>query len=148
MIKNKNEFIRFFIDLIINKINSKILAFLSNPKYKKFFQTTEIVNKPWGSARAWTNLSAIFNPIEQYSPQTLNTLGVNYIASSFVDQEAALNFAKYYILFGEINTKDLPTEFILAYLLIHLFPYQSNFNDFFDMCFFSDALKNTLNKYY
>lgn len=92
---------------IPNKINSKILAFLSNPKYKKFFQTTEIVNKPWGSARAWTNLSAIFNPIEQYSPQTLNTLGVNYIASSFVDQEAALNFAKYYILFGEINTKDL-----------------------------------------
>ena len=89
---------------IANGINSKILAFLSNPKYTKYFQTTEVVNKPWSSARAWTNFSTILNCIEKYQPNLLDTVDPYYLASAYIDTEAALNFSKYYILFGDINT--------------------------------------------
>lgn len=92
---------------IPNKINNKILAFLSNPKYQKYFQTEEIVNQPWSSARAWTNFSSLLNPMEQYNADYLKVIDPYYLAKSFIDDESALNFSKYYVLFGEINTKEI-----------------------------------------
>lgn len=92
---------------IPNKVNSKILAFLSNPKYTGYFQTEEIVNKPWASARSWTNFSILLNAIEQYNPTLLDSVEVYYLANAFVDDESALEFSKYYALFGDINVKDI-----------------------------------------
>lgn len=92
---------------IPNNINRKILAFLSNPKYKNYFQTEEIVNKPWCSARSWTNFSTLLNAIEVYQKNILNNIDLFYIASSFIDEQAALNFSKYYIFFSEINTIEI-----------------------------------------
>ena len=101
---------------IQNKINKKILAFLSNPKYQQYFQSEEIVNKPWSSARSWTNFSTLLNATEQYAPQLLETLDIYYLASSFIDNEAALNFSKFYALFKEIDTVAIfnkESEFVL-----------------------------------
>ena len=75
---------------------------------------------------------------------------VNYYKDNYGINDAGFSskLIKPVFTVTEINTKDLPTEFILAYLSIHLFSYESNFNDFLDMCFFSYALTNTMNQYY
>lgn len=90
---------------IPNKINSKILAFLTNEKYNRYFQTEEIVNEPWCSARSWTNFSILFSALETYNKEYLNSIDPYYIAKAFLDEEVALVFARYYYLFNEIDFK-------------------------------------------
>lgn len=92
---------------IPNNVNKKIIHFLSNPKYSNYFQTEEIVNNPWCSARSWTNFSTLLNAIEQYMPNYIDTIDPYYLAKSFLDDEAALVFSKYYVLYDQINVIDI-----------------------------------------
>ena len=74
---------------------------------------------------------------------------VNYYMDNYGinDVDFSLKLIKPVFILTDLNIKGLPIEFILAYLSIHLFSNQSNFNDFFDMCFFSGTLQNTANQY-
>lgn len=92
---------------IPNNVNKKIIHFLSNPKYAIYFQTEEIVNAPWCSARSWTNFSTLLNVMEQFMSNYIDTIDPYYLAKSFIDEEAALVFAKYYVLYNQINVIDI-----------------------------------------
>lgn len=88
---------------IPNNVNSKIISFLSNSKYSKYFQQTEQVNKPWASARSWTKLSGLLNPLEEAEGGTLPMSDILYYSAAHVGDEAASEFSTYYKLFGEVN---------------------------------------------
>lgn len=86
---------------IANGVNNKIINFLSNPKYKKFFQMEEQIDKPWASARSWTRWSTLLNSMEKYTKVTHND--VLYYGSAHVGADAGGEFAAYYKLYGEID---------------------------------------------
>lgn len=107
MFKVKVEFDNWKRDFAIpNKVNSKILGFLSNTKNQKFFQEEEVVNSPWASARAWTKFSTLLTSMEQ-NLKTVNFNDVLYYASSHVGDNAASEFATYYKIFSEIPVEQI-----------------------------------------
>lgn len=84
-------------------VNSKVLSFLSNTKNRKYFQQEEQVNKPWASARAWTKLSGLINPLED-AMKTIKHQDILYFAEAHVGEEAAAEFTTYYKIFSEVET--------------------------------------------
>ena len=93
---------------IPNNINSKVVSFLSNSKYTKYFQQAEQVNKPWASARSWTKLSGLLNPLEELeSNGALSHSDILYYSEAHIGDAAASEFAAYYKLFGEVNAVDI-----------------------------------------
>ncbi len=90
---------------IPNRINSKIVSFLSNSKNLKHFQQEEQVNKPWASARAWTKLSGLLNPLETH--KMVDYSDIMYYASAHVGDEAASEFATYYKIFSQVDVEKI-----------------------------------------
>jgi hypothetical protein len=90
----KNEF------AIKQHLNYKIVTFLSNEKYRKFFHGTEDSNNPWPSPRAWTRLSVFLNPLERAFTK-INHSDLLYYTAAHVGNEAAAEFAAYYRLYLE-----------------------------------------------
>jgi hypothetical protein len=86
---------------IPNKVNYKIITFLSNSTYSKYFHMEEQANKPWGSPRSWTRLSAMFNPYEQAMGGNISSYDLIYLVSGHVGSEAAADFNAYYKLYLE-----------------------------------------------
>lgn len=91
---------------IPNGINSKIISFLSNSKNRKYFQQEEQVNKPWASARAWTKLSGLMNPLED-AMKSIPHQDVLYYAEAHVGEEASAEFTMYYKIFSEVETEKI-----------------------------------------
>lgn len=91
-----------------DRFNPKILAFLSNSKYRAHFQGEEMVNKPWPSARQWSRLSKLLNPLEEfYKDKGVPQNDVAYIAAGHVGEEAAQEFTQYYKLFAEVRPEEV-----------------------------------------
>jgi hypothetical protein len=82
-------------------VNYKILSFLSNEKYRKYFHMEEMTNKPWASPRSWTRFSEILTPLEQALNNNIAYSDLTYYAESHVGAEAASEFAAYYKLYLE-----------------------------------------------
>jgi hypothetical protein len=85
---------------IPNEINNKVVSFLSNDRYLKYFSMEEMVNRPWASPRSWTRLATFLSLKEQFMGQ-LNFQQILSTVESFVGQEAASDFAAYYKLYTE-----------------------------------------------
>jgi hypothetical protein len=85
---------------IPNNINSKIITFLSNQKYQKFFTMEEMVNRPWASPRSWTRLARFLSLKEKFLG-SLNFQQMLTTTEAFVGSEAASEFAAYYKIYSE-----------------------------------------------
>jgi hypothetical protein len=84
-----------------NKINYKIISFLSNENYRKYVQMDEQTNKPWGSFRSWTRFSNLLNPLETALSNNIPYSDLLYRAAGHVGDEAASAFTSYYKLYLE-----------------------------------------------
>lgn len=82
-------------------VNYKIITFLSNEKYRKYFHMEENANEPWASPRAWTRLSEFLNPLEKVMAGNISHSDLTYYAEAHVGPEAAAEFAAYYKLYLE-----------------------------------------------
>lgn len=89
-----------------NSLNPKIITFLSNNKYRKYFQEEEQLDRPWASARSWTRFSNILSPMEEYLNKTSHQ-EILYYASAHIGEEAASEFTTYYKLFSEVKTSEI-----------------------------------------
>lgn len=92
-------------------INSKILSFLSNSKYTKYFQQEEQVNKPWASARMWTKLSGLITPLEE-AGGPMKGQDILYYSEAHVGEAAAAEFTTHYKIFSEVETDKIFDELI------------------------------------
>lgn len=91
---------------IPQKINPKIVSFLTNSKYSKYFQEEEQLDRPWASARSWTRFSTLLSVMEQNISNIPHT-DILYYGSAHVGEEAASEFTTYYKLFGAVQTKEI-----------------------------------------
>jgi len=89
---------------IQNGINSKIISFLSNSKYRKFFQEEEELDMAWSSARSWTKFSNILNPLEDVSKDGISQQDILYYCAAHCGDAAASEFTSYYKIFSQIET--------------------------------------------
>ncbi len=89
-----------------NNINSKIISFLTNQKYRKFFQEEEQLDRPWASARSWTRFSKLLTPMEE-NLKSIPHQDVLYFANAHLGDAAAGEFTTYYKLFSEVRTKEI-----------------------------------------
>lgn len=83
-----------------NLLNSKILSFLSNEKYRKYFTMEEKVNVPWASPRSWTRFATYLT----YAEKALGIMpfqDIMTLTEGFVGSDAASDFAAYYKLYNE-----------------------------------------------
>lgn len=86
---------------IPNGVNSKIINFLSNPKYQKYFQQEEQINNAWASPRSWVRWSTLLNNLEQF--MDISHADLLYYTDAHVGPEAASDFSAYYKLYANIN---------------------------------------------
>lgn len=91
---------------LVNGINSKIISFLTNQKYRKFFQEEEQLDRPWASARSWTRFSRLLTPMED-NLKSVPHQDVLYFANAHLGDAAASEFTTYYKLFSEVKTKEI-----------------------------------------
>ena len=82
-------------------VNYKIITFLSNERYRKFFHETENTNEPWCSPRSWTRLSELLNPLEKINPKGISHSDLTYYTAAHCGSTAASEFTAYYKLYLE-----------------------------------------------
>lgn len=75
-------------------VSSKILSFLSNEKYQKYFHEEEMTNSPWASPRSWTRLSNLLSALTTIQG-SLSLGELLYVAGSHVSSSAASDYAQY-----------------------------------------------------
>jgi len=92
---------------IKNDVNRKIVAFLSKDIYRSHIEEEELVNEQFGSARSWTRLSYLLNPLEKFKKGDVPTHELLYISKAHVGKNAASKFASFYKLFSSVNTEEL-----------------------------------------
>ena len=85
---------------IPNKINSKVVSFLSNDKYRKYFIGDELTNEPWPSPRSWTRWANLLSAKEQKT-KDISHQDILYYCSGHVGEEAASEFTTYYKIYAE-----------------------------------------------
>jgi len=88
-------------------VNPKIISFLNNMAYRKFFHEDEQVNISWASPRSWTGFSEELNMYEQFKGGYGSLSDIIYHASGYIGAEAATAFATNYELYSTINIIDI-----------------------------------------
>jgi len=137
-----------------NGVNRKITAFLSKDTYRKHIQEPEIVNEQFGSARSWTRLSYILNPLEEFMSGELSTSDLLYVSRGHVGPDASSKFASFYKLFNAVNAKELfeggkvevPRE--MDKLYIFMMAVCSEFTDCFVAQYVTKDKKFPVDEYY
>jgi len=92
---------------IPNRVNSKVLSFLSRSSNTRFCSETEVMNEPWGSFRAWTRFATLLSALEslpEYKRGVKQSV-LLYMATGHIGAEGATAFATYYNLFSNIDTE-------------------------------------------
>jgi len=90
---------------IPNGINSKIISFLNNNKYRKYFQEEEQLDEAWSSARSWTKFSNMLNPLEEANKKDgISQTDLLYYCAAHCGNAAASEFTSYYKIFSLVET--------------------------------------------
>jgi len=92
---------------IPNRVNSKVISFLSRSSNTKFCHEDEIMNEAWGSFRSWTRLASLISAKERLldKKNVLSTSDILYGSYGAIGGEGASAFATYYNLFSQIDTE-------------------------------------------
>lgn len=121
-------------------INNKIITFLNNSAYRKYFHEDEQVNNAWASPRSWTGFSEELNMYEKFKGGYGNLSDIIYHATGYVGAEAASAFATNYELYLSVNIADIfdrkvaleiPEDYIKRYVLM-MAAVNELFNRYFD----------------
>jgi len=116
-------------------INSKVVTFLSNSKYNKYFQEEEQLENPWASARSWTKFANLLSMQEEFMPE-LDHTDIMYYGAGHVGEEAASEFATYHKIYSQVETdkifdKKIPIEVPESFSGQYIFAL-ANVNEFID----------------
>lgn len=116
-------------------INSKVITFLSNSKYNKYFQEEEQLENPWASARSWTKFANLLSMQEEFMPDLEHT-DIMYFGAGHVGEEAASEFATYHKIYSQVETdkifdKKIPIEIPDSFSGQYIFAL-ANVNEFID----------------
>jgi len=85
-----------------NGISPKIVSFLSNEKYQKYFHEDEQVSQSWSSPRSWSRLSNMLVAMTAVNGN-LTLDEILYVAGGHVSNEAASDYAQYDLFFAKLE---------------------------------------------
>jgi hypothetical protein len=86
---------------IPQSVNNRIVSFLNNLNYSRWFTGQEQVDKPWPSPRSWTRFGCLLSIIERNRAVPLDE--VLFVGAAHVGDEAASDFGGYYEMYSKID---------------------------------------------